>query len=476
MRSGPERVFAHLLINNLLVSVVNYTVWFAVTFWVFLETRSVFATGMIAGIFLVATASTGIWFGSLVDHHRKHAVLQGSTVASIAFYTLALGLHLVTPAESFRSAGSLPLWCFVVLLMAGVIAGNPRMIALPTLVTLLVPEDRRDRANGLVGSATGLSMLVTSVISGLLVAFGGMTAVLALTLTVLVLSVVHLAGVRVPEDGVASAAAGDGGTAGSGVDLRGTLRLVRGVPGLLALILFSCFNNFLGGAFMALMDPYGLSLMSVQAWGLLWGALSALLIVGGLLVARIGLGSRPIRVLLLVNAAMWAGTMLFPLASSILTLTVAMAVFMTVMPFAEAAEQTVLQRVVPYERQGRVFGFAQSVEQAASPLTAFLMAPLTEFVVIPFMTDGAGARAIGGWFGTGPTRGIALVFVVTGLVGLLAVLVAFASPAYRRLSAAFAAARDGDGAEEPAAGPVLPTVPAPVAAASPLTPGGDPAA
>ncbi len=166
------------------------------------------------------------------------------------------------------------------------------------------------------------------------------------------------------------------------------------------------------------------------------------MIVGGLMVARVGLGRRPIRVLLLVNAAMWAVTVLFPLAASVLTLTVAMAVFMTVMPFAEAAEQTVLQRVVPYERQGRVFGFAQSVEQAASPLTAFLVAPLAQFVVIPFMTDGAGARAIGGWFGTGADRGIALVFVVTGLVGLVVVLLALGSPAYRRLTAAYAAARD----------------------------------
>ncbi|MGY1739152.1 MULTISPECIES: MFS transporter [unclassified Blastococcus] len=468
LRSGPQRVFAHLLVDNLLVSVVNYTVWFAVTFWVFLETGSVFATGMIAGIFLVATAGTGIWFGSLVDHHRKHAVLQASAVASIALYGLASVVLLVTPAESFRTAGSVPLWCFVVLLMLGVIAGNPRSIALTTLVTLLVPEDRRDRANGLVGSATGLSMLVTSVVSGLLVAFGGMTAVLVLALAVLVASVVHLTRVRVPEDGAAAAAGDDDAApAAAGVDLRGTLRLVRGVPGLLPLILFSCFNNFLGGAFMALMDPYGLSLMSVQAWGLLWGGLSALLVVGGLLVARIGLGSRPIRVLLLVDLAMWAGTLLFPLVSSILTLTIAMAVFMTVMPFAEAAEQTVLQRVVPYERQGRVFGFAQSVEQAASPLTAFLMAPLTQFVVIPFMTDGAGARAIGDWFGTGPTRGIALVFVVTGLIGVLAVLAAFASPAYRRLSAAYAGTRGP--AAVPAAGePARPTVPAVAAAPASL--------
>ncbi len=443
LRSGPERAFAHLLVNNLAVSVVNYTVWFAVTFWVFLETGSVFATGTIAGIFLVATAATGIWFGSLVDHHRKHTVLQASAAASAVLYGVASTVYLLTPEEAFTTAGSLPLWCFVVLLMLGVIAGNPRTIALPTLVTLLVPADRRDRANGLVGSASGLSMLVTSVISGLLVAFGGMTAVLALTLTVLLLSLVHLARVRVPEDrAAASVGGGDDAAAGTGVDLRGTIRLVRGVPGLLPLVLFSCFNNFLGGAFMALMDPYGLSLVSVQVWGLLWGGLSALMIVGGLMVARVGLGSRPIRVLLLVNAAMWAVTVLFPLAASVLTLTVAMAVFMTVMPFAEAAEQTVLQRVVPYERQGRVFGFAQSVEQAASPLTAFLVAPLAQFVVIPFMTDGAGARAIGGWFGTGADRGIALVFVVTGLVGLVVVLLALGSPAYRRLTAAYAAARD----------------------------------
>ena len=119
-----------------------------------------------------------------------------------------------------------------------------------------------------------------------------------------------------------------------------------------------------------------------------------------------------------------------------------MAVFMLLMPFAEAAEQTVLQKVVPYERQGRVFGFAQSVEQAASPLTAFLLAPFTELVVVPFMTDGAGARSIGGWFGTGADRAIALVFVVTGLIGLIGTLAALVSRPYRRLSAAYLAVPD----------------------------------
>jgi DHA3 family multidrug efflux protein-like MFS transporter len=457
LRQPAQRTFLHLLLNTLTVSVMNFTVWFAVTFWVYLETQSVFATGMIAGIFLIAIAATGIWFGSLVDHHHKKRVMQASAATSFVIYAASLALYVATPDASFRDPANLVLWVFIVMVMLGVIAGNLFTIALPTCVTLLIPENVRDRANGLVGTATGVSFLVTSVISGVLVAAGGMLYVLILAVGVLALVEVYLALLTVPERRIVTTAeamgepadgapadampsdgageAADADSMGKGVDIRGTLRIVLGVPGLLALILFSCFNNFLGGAFMALMDAYGLSMVSVQAWGLLWGALSVGIIVGGLLVARVGLGSNPVRVLLLVNVVMWSVTILFPVRSSIVLLTVGMAIYMLIIPFAEAAEQTVLQQVVPYERQGRVFGFAQSVEQAASPLTAFLIGPITQFAVIPFMTDGWGAQTIGSWFGTGPDRGIALVFVIIGVIGLVATLLALGSRYYRDLSA-----------------------------------------
>lgn len=86
------------------------------------------------------------------------------------------------------------------------------------------------------------------------------------------------------------------------------------------------------------------------------------------------------------------------------------------------------------ERQGRVFGFAVSIEQAASPVTAFLIGPLTQFILIPFMTNGWGAQNIGSWFGTGPARGMALVFTLTGIIGVAMTLLAFRSRAYRALS------------------------------------------
>ena len=441
LSKSTDRAFVHLLVNALLVSVINFTVWFAVTFWVFLETKSVLATGMVAGIFLVSTALSGIWFGSLVDHHRKKTVMQASSLVSLAFYAVAFTLYQLTSEQTFANPASVMLWVFIVLSMFGVIAGNIRSIALMTLVTVLIPEDRRDRANGLVGTTMGVSFLVTSVISGLLVAAGGMFYVLLLGMAVLGLSVVHLAFVRVeerPEGTTPDAESTDLQPNQNKVDLRGTLRVVRGVPGLLALIGFACFNNFLGGAFMALMDAYGLYLVSVQTWGLLWGGLSAFFIIGGLAVAKTGLSKNPVRLLLLVNVAFWTVTCLFPLRSSVILLAAGMAIYMLLGPYAEASEQTILQKVVPYERQGRVFGFAQSVELAASPLTAFLIGPITQLFFIPFMTTGAGVELIGGWFGTGPDRGIALVFVLTGLLGLVVTILALGSRPYRQLSTRYA--------------------------------------
>ncbi|MFD1943263.1 MFS transporter [Paradevosia shaoguanensis] len=434
--------FHQILGNNLVANITNFTVWFALTFWIFIETQSVFATGMVAGIYLVFTAAFGFWFGSIVDHNPKRLAMLGSSAVSLGFYALSLIMVVLEPKGAFTDPYGAYLWGFVLLVMLGVIAGNIRSIALPTLVTILIPEDRRDKANGLVGMVTGIGFLTTSVISGFLVAFGGMLAVLVLALAFSALAFAHLSFVRIDE-GRSGPSGADAPQAGK-VDIAGTIRVIAAVPGLFALIFFATFNNFLGGVFMALLDAYGLSLVSVEVWGLMFGVLSTAFILSGIVISRTGLGRNPVKTLLMVNVITWTVCCLFTLQSSIWLLAAGCFIWMLLGPYAEAAEHTTLQKVVPLERQGRVFGFAQSVEQAASPLTAFLIGPLTQFVVIPFMTDGAGADLIGSWFGTGPSRGIALVFTLAGLVGLTVTILAFNSRYYRQLSAAYADGPDDD--------------------------------
>ena len=432
--------FHLILANNLVQNVVNFTVWFALVFWAFLATRSVFVTGMIGGIYLVLTAGFAIWFGSLVDHSRKRRIMLVSSAASFVLYGASLVAYAAVPEEALARVEGATLWGFILLVMLGVICGNIRMIALPTLVTALIEEDRRDKANGLVGMVTGIGFLLTSGISGFLVAWDGIRGTLYLALGFTALAFAHLLTVRVDDPEPASSSPGGR----KEVDLKGTIRVVSGVPGLFALIFFAAFNNFLGGVFMALMDAYGLSLMEVQAWGLLWALASCSFIISGITIAKTGLGKNPLRTLLIVNLIVWSVASVFTIQSSIVLLAVGCVIWLFLGPYAEAAEHTTLQKVVPYERQGRVFGFAQSVEQAAAPLTAFLIGPLTQFVAIPFMTTGAGAEAIGDWYGTGPERGMALVFSVTGVLGVAMTLIAFQSRQYRTLSAAYAAAPEAE--------------------------------
>lgn len=427
------RTFYAVLVNSLTASLTNTIVWFAVTFWVYLETRSVLATSVMAGVYLATVALSGFFLGSLVDRYRKKKAMMISSICSLFLYLVAYLIYISTPERVFKDPSSVMLWAFIILNLVGAIAGNIRTIALSTLVIFLVPEDKRDRANGMVGTANGVSFLVASIFSGLLIGFLGMFWVLVFAIGFTILAIIHLWTISIPEKEVVHThAEGESGT--GQIDIRGTIRVIRLIPGLFALIFFNTFNNFLGGVFMALMDAYGLSLVSVQVWGILWGVLSLGFIVGGLIVSKKGLGEKPLRTLFLANLVMWTICIFFTIQQSIVLLASGMFVYLCLIPVVEAAEQTIIQRLIPQERLGRVFGFAQSIEQAASPLTAFMIGPVAQFIFIPFMTTGAGVELLGGWFGTGTDRGIALLFTVTGMIGLIVTIVAMQSYAYRNLA------------------------------------------
>jgi DHA3 family multidrug efflux protein-like MFS transporter len=408
-------------------------VWFAITFWLYLQTRSVLATSALSGVYLATTASSGFLLGSLVDRFKKQRVMLASSAGSLSCYALSGLIFALAPDRAFATPSSPLLWVFVLLALFGTLAGNVRGIVLSTLVTMLVPEDRRDRANGLVGSATGLAFFFTSIASGLAIGFLGMGWILALAVGLTLAVIAQLLTARFAE----TSPVGATGTPHR-IDIRGTIAAIRLVPGLFGLIFFNTFNNLLGGILMSLMDPYGLSLVSVQVWGLLWGFLSLGIIVGGAIVARWGLGRNPLRTLFLANIVLWIICTVFTIQASIVLLTVGMFIYLCLMPVIEASEQTILQRVIVLERQGRVFGFAQSVEQAASPITAFIIGPIAQFIFIPFMTTGAGPDLIGAWYGTGADRGMALLFSLTGIIGLLMTLLALRSRAFTTLSGQYA--------------------------------------
>ncbi|MFC7405529.1 MFS transporter [Georgenia alba] len=443
------RTFLHVLVNTGAANVTTSFVWFALTFWIYLETRSVLATGVIGGAYMLFISLFSMAFGSLVDRHRKKAVMVWATVVAFIVFVLDAVLFFAVGEDAVGTLAGPWFWLFATSMLAGSVVVQLRGIALSTTVTLLVPEERRANANGLVGTVQGLTFLVTSVFSGLAIGLLGMGPTLVIGTAAMGVTLVHLALVRIPEPQIVQSE----GQAGWN-DVRIGWRAVRSAPGLLALVLFTTLNNLLGGVYMALMDPYGLTLFSPEMWGVWLAVASTGFMVGGGVIAKFGLGRNPVRTMLVVAAVMGGLGGVFTLREWGWLFVVGMFLWMALMPAVESAEQTVIQKVVPYEKQGRVFGFAMTFEAAAAPVTAFLVAPIAEYLIIPYMETPA-ARADWAWLlGAGDARGMALIFLVTGALGVLLALGALRTPAYRRISRRYAEAPEqeppGDDGEAPA--------------------------
>jgi len=424
------RRFYNVLLNTLIANVTTSYLWFALTFWVYLETQSVLATGIIGGAYMLLVAIFSIVFGTVVDHHKKKNVMVFSSIFTLLFFALGgLVYYWFDKSQLLDWTGPV-FWLFTGVILVGAVVENMRNIALSTTVTLLVPKDDHDKANGMVGSVQGVAFMVTSVFSGFSVGMLGMGWTMLIAIILTAIAAVHILFVNIPEEKIYH----DPELKNKKIDLKGSVAAIRAVPGLAWLIVFTTFNNLVGGVFMALMDPYGLTLFSVEMWGVVLGITSTGFIVGGMVIAKKGLGKNPLKTMLLINIATAVLGGLFTIREFWLLYVVGIFLYMCLMPAAEAVEQTIIQRVVPLKRQGRVFGLAQAVESAAAPITAFIVAPFAQFAIIPYMNSDAGAQVLGWLLGEGQARGIALVFLAASMIMLAVVLLAFKTRAYRQLS------------------------------------------
>jgi len=425
--------FIRVLINISVANTSTYLLWSAFSFWIYLETRSVLVLSVLSGTYMLLVTLSSMFFGTIVDKHKKKRVIAGASVVTMALLLMASAIFFLSDTSHLADMSSPAFWLFSLPLLLSALTGNLRAITLSTLVSILVPKQDYGRANGLVGTIQGFGMIANTVFSGLIIGYLGMDWAIMITLLLSAGTLVHLFFLTIPEEHIVH----DPHLQNRQIDFRGAFRAIHFVPGLMALIFFTTFNNFIGGAFAVLLDPYGLTLFSVELWGIILGFTGTGFILGGLLIGKLGLGKKPLRSLLLGYVFISIICIFFTLREGSVLFVGGMFLFMLIAPLIEAGEQTIIQTVVPKPKQGRVFGFAQTVEAGVTPVSIFIIGPLAQSVIIPYMQRDAGKEAFGWLLGEGDTRGIALTIVITGTFMLLLSLLAFRTKAYHILSASY---------------------------------------
>ena len=120
------RTFRHVLANTLVANVTSSFLWFALTFWAYLETRSVMATSIIGGGYMLFTAVFGTFFGTLVDRHLKKDVMVASSGITLVTYALAGAMWLLLGEDTLADWGAPAFWLFAAVILVGRRARPPR--------------------------------------------------------------------------------------------------------------------------------------------------------------------------------------------------------------------------------------------------------------------------------------------------------------------------------------------------------------
>jgi hypothetical protein len=213
-------------------------------------------------------------------------------------------------------------------------------------------------------------------------------------------------------------------------------RYVRERPGLLGLLTVFGLTNFFFGIASIDITPLVLSLThnDERLVGLQMSIGCSGLIVGGLAMSLWG-GPRS-RIHTMLGFSLLAGLFLaiHGLAPSFALVSVAgFALFLT-MPFTNSANAALWQSKVPADLQGRCFAIQRVLSEAAMPLGYCLAGPLAEYLFEPLLAPGGAlADSLGLWIGVGPGRGLALMFIVLGVLMMLVAAGAFAVRAIRRI-------------------------------------------
>src|SRR6478752_4585992 len=112
-------IFVQVLVNTGAANVTTSFLWFALTFWAYLETRSVLATGVIGGVYMLLIAVFGMLFGTVVDRHRKHRVMVISGLVTLVAFLIAGAMFVALGEEALVDLGGPWFWIFSTIILLG---------------------------------------------------------------------------------------------------------------------------------------------------------------------------------------------------------------------------------------------------------------------------------------------------------------------------------------------------------------------
>jgi MFS transporter, DHA3 family, macrolide efflux protein len=396
------------------VLVTNMSV-FALTIWVFEETESATALGLLQVFFITPLLIITPFAGVMVDrHNRKLMMMVSDLVAGLA--TIAI---LV-----LQAFGVLEVWhLYVAAIFQGL--GNAfQWPAYSAAISTMIPKEKYGRANGMMSLIEVGPGVLAPLLAGALLPVIGLTGILSLDVVTFLLAVLVLLFIHIPQP-LPTTEGAQGNIFREAVF---GFRYIFARPSLLGLQLIFFFGNLCVGIAHTVLAPMVLlrtgndsvSLGLVQSAGAIGG------IVGGIAMSVWGGFKRRVHGVL----AGWAiSSFFFALVGlgTWLPLWVgAMALSAILGPLINGSNQAIWQSKVAPDVQGRVFSARTLIAWMTNPISPLIAGTLADYVLEPAMRTPGGLSSLFGWLvPPGPGAGMGLLIFFSCLGGILAGLTGY---------------------------------------------------
>lgn len=437
MRHSSLRTFYILILTQVLSLIGSRMTSLAIGIKVFSDTQQATPLALAAFFSTLPSLLSASVAGVFADRWNRRYMMILADVGQAVGTVILLASFLT---------GTFELWLLYVVAFIQAFFGTFQGPAFDASVTMLVPDEHRDRANAiqqLTGPASGI---VAPVLAGLLFTLVGATGVMAIDLLTFAVAVLVVLMVSIPQPEQT-----DEGRAMRGALWQEALvgfRYLRSRPVLFSIVLFVALVNFLIGGVMALNTPYILTRTGSEAMlGTLLGVMSAGAVVGGVIMSAWG-GTRP-RIHTIMPGLIAAGACLalYGISRSPLAMGAALFALMLPLPMINASFMSILQLKVPPDLQGRVFAALSQISMGLMPVAFVLVGPLADRIFEPAV-GGPGWSRVAPLVGSEQGAGMGLLMVMSGsLIAALTVFV-YSRPKIRSLEADLpdyaALAQDGD--------------------------------
>ena len=388
---------------------------FVLGVWAYQQTKSVTAFSLISFFTVLPEIALLPVAGVIADRwDRRWVMLLGVLGTGLSGAVLAV----------LAITSQLQLWHIYLMVTASSAFQSVQFPALSASITLLVPRRHLSRANGMVSLGTSLAMVAAPLAAGVFLSAIGLTRVLLINVATYAFAVVTLCVVRIARP--QPTAATDNKAPSVWREAMQVWKYVTGQRELMALLFLFAITNFTTGIVQVLLPPLILSFTTPEALGTIMSAGGVGIVLGSILVSVWGGPQRKMRAIYISSLIRGIVLFLAVLQPNPLLIGTAAFVFLFCDPLIFTSSQTIWQTKVAADVQGRAFAMRRLVAWSALPLAYLIAGPLADRVFEPWMAaQGLLAGTLGEFLGTGPGRGIALLFIILGVLTVLAVLAGF---------------------------------------------------